>query len=78
MWCVDRWLVSHCADRLKEAGLEGVLNRVLETSELDEDRQMFTNHLLNLCNTPIENDPETFKRMRKEVTGTPYNQHYRW
>ena len=76
--CVHKWLISHRADRLKEAGLEGVLNRVLETGEFDEDRRIYTNNLLNLCNTSIENDPEAFKRKRKEVSGTLYNQHYRW
>ena len=75
---MKKWLVSHRADRLKDAGIEGVLNRVLETCELEEAERWFTNDLLNLCNTPTENDRETFKQMRKEATGTPYNQYYRW
>ena len=75
---MKNWLVSHRANRLKDAGLEGVLNRVLETGELNKDKRMYTDYLLDLCNTPIENAPEAFKRMRKKVTGTPYNQHYRW
>ena len=75
---MQRWLVSHRADRLKDAGIEGVLNRVLETGELDEDKREDIYYLLNCCNEKIENDPEAFKRARKEVTGTPYNQHCHW
>ena len=62
---MQNWLASHSADRLKDAGIEGVLNWVLESGELDEKKRGFTAYLLNLCNAPIENDPEAFKRIRK-------------